>query len=619
MINSSSFIGRQIVRKLLIVAMLAGMATSLFSAAPSSGLVVSAQEVRADQFGISGNAFPWEDHWDAYSRELQASGAGWARVELRWEAIQPSRDEWRWTSTDQVIAAYDELGFQQMGLIAYSVEWASGGGGSGPVLGPPTDLDAWERYVRAVAERYGDRIDAWEIWNEPDVAMFWGGVEGGDPQLYFELLKRAHRAIKAVDPDATVLNGGVTGTRRGAAFLQTLLDLGAGQYLDALGIHGYFPEGTLDNDTFINQAWPDLRAVRERAGLRFWITEFGWTSGYVPGASAGSEAEQAVLIPKHAALLFNLGGVEKVFLFQFKDPGNRADYYGVMRTDGTPKPALTSWATLVNRLRGLRFERQVDVGNPSVMAMRFSGADRTVDVIWSRSGEHTIDFATGQREVTVWRGDGSSENRTVEQGQVPIQVGSAALAVGRPGPAPAAGGPARCQYFPETDRSLCDGFLDFWERYGGLMIFGYPVSHEVREDGRTVQYLERSKFEYHPESFGTDWAVVGELVGRTVTQGRAGEPAFLPLDNPQSDANCNAYVETGHKLCGKFRDHWRANGGLWMFGYPISEEFEEGGYVVQYFERARFEWHPDRAGTPFEVLLGRLGYDLFVQRYLGGG
>jgi hypothetical protein len=52
-----------------------------------------------------------------------------------------------------------------------------------------------------------------------------------------------------------------------------------------------------------------------------------------------------------------------------------------------------------------------------------------------------------------------------------------------------------------------------------------------------------------------------------------------------------------------------------MFGYPISEEFFEGGSVVQYFERARFEWHPENEGTPYVVLLGQLGREQYQRRY----
>ena len=72
------------------------------------------------------------------------------------------------------------------------------------------------------------------------------------------------------------------------------------------------------------------------------------------------------------------------------------------------------------------------------------------------------------------------------------------------------------------------------------------------------------------------------------------------------------YPETGHYLGWGFRDYWTANGGLPVFGYPLTEEFQQVSdtglfHNAQYFERQRFEWHPENAGTPYEVLLGRLG------------
>ena len=76
----------------------------------------------------------------------------------------------------------------------------------------------------------------------------------------------------------------------------------------------------------------------------------------------------------------------------------------------------------------------------------------------------------------------------------------------------------------------------------------------------------------------------------------------------------------GHNLGGVFRRYWDAHGGLFVNGYPISEERDEVSptdgktYRVQYFERARFEYHPEHAGTPSEVLLGLLGSQLLRER-----
>ncbi len=75
---------------------------------------------------------------------------------------------------------------------------------------------------------------------------------------------------------------------------------------------------------------------------------------------------------------------------------------------------------------------------------------------------------------------------------------------------------------------------------------------------------------------------------------------------------CELFTETGHNLCEPFGAFWHARGGLAAFGYPISEMHEQDGMLVQYFERARFEWHADLAGTEWEILLGLLGAEVLA-------
>src|ERR671922_1884937 len=74
------------------------------------------------------------------------------------------------------------------------------------------------------------------------------------------------------------------------------------------------------------------------------------------------------------------------------------------------------------------------------------------------------------------------------------------------------------------------------------------------------------------------------------------------------------FVETGHNVRGGFLAYFNRAGGLDQFGFPRTEEFVEDGLTVQYFQRARFEFHPEHAGTPYEVELGLLGDQLLRQR-----
>ncbi len=152
---------------------------------------------------------------------------------------------------------------------------------------------------------------------------------------------------------------------------------------------------------------------------------------------------------------------------------------------------------------------------------------------------------------------------------------------------------------------------EFWPIYGegGIRNFGYVITDPIRmADGRIIQYTERARFE-----LGADGqARIGEL-GRERVGSALGNPAFNPIPPfPDSPEGCRYFAETGHSLCFGFRYFWEHNGGEAVFGVPISEEFDEANpdtgvnYTVQYFTRARFEYHPE-APPEWRVQLGRLG------------
>ncbi|MCM8746988.1 polysaccharide deacetylase family protein [Thermomicrobium sp. CFH 73360] len=182
-------------------------------------------------------------------------------------------------------------------------------------------------------------------------------------------------------------------------------------------------------------------------------------------------------------------------------------------------------------------------------------------------------------------------------------------------PARASSGPP-VVYFSATGHHLAEPFLSFWRGHGGLRIFGYPISEAHEREGMLVQYFERARMEA-PRTCAavTDCPVQLTRVGALLSAERR-EPAFAPLvlDPSPPDTPLRRYFpETGHTLAYGFLRYWLRNGALTVFGYPISEEFREidpeTGYTftVQYFERARFEWHPEALGTLWEVQLGRLG------------
>lgn len=168
-------------------------------------------------------------------------------------------------------------------------------------------------------------------------------------------------------------------------------------------------------------------------------------------------------------------------------------------------------------------------------------------------------------------------------------------------------------YFPTTGHTVSDEFLNYWRHNGGMEIFGLPLSEVVTDPVTKLptQYFERAVFEWH-ENNPDGWKVLLRRLGADLTAGRAKEQAFQSIPDYQTPG-CGYFAETSHRICAGFKAYWEANGGVPVFGYPLSEEFTERNadtgqtYIVQYFERARFEYHPEYKGTKYEVLLGRLG------------
>ena len=182
-----------------------------------------------------------------------------------------------------------------------------------------------------------------------------------------------------------------------------------------------------------------------------------------------------------------------------------------------------------------------------------------------------------------------------------------------------------CVTFKETGKNMCGRFARYWNEHGGLAQQGYPIANEMQEksdtDGKTytVQYFERAVFEYHPENVGKPSEVLLSLLGNFLYKQKY--PNGAPNQKPNTSAGSVLFKETGKRLGGKFLAYWNANGGLPQQGFPISDEFSEKSdldgktYTVQYFERAVFELHTEKAGTPFEVLLSQLGTFRYKQKY----
>lgn len=148
-------------------------------------------------------------------------------------------------------------------------------------------------------------------------------------------------------------------------------------------------------------------------------------------------------------------------------------------------------------------------------------------------------------------------------------------------------------YFSATGHNVVEPFASFFITHGGQARFGNPITEAFDDSltGLKVQYFQKARLEWHPGNPDPYKVQLG-LLGQAL---KSPEAPLAVTDIPSpSDPGCQYFLETGHKTCFRFLEYWRANGGLDLFGYPIARPGIEGGRMVQYFQRARLEWHPEQ-------------------------
>ena len=181
--------------------------------------------------------------------------------------------------------------------------------------------------------------------------------------------------------------------------------------------------------------------------------------------------------------------------------------------------------------------------------------------------------------------------------------------------------PYEAEYYEQTGHSAVNSFQEFWHRTpNALFVLGFPISQPFIEESFTepgtyyrVQYFERAVLEEHPENYGSQYYILGRLMGNKIIDGRQNEAPFQAVGDPGDGTFDAATSHTLRDGPAPFRSFWNKNGGLSVFGRPTSEQFQEVNqadgktYWVQYFERQRMEWHPAETNPRYKILLGLLG------------
>ncbi len=436
-------------------------------------------------------------------------------------------------------------------------------------------------YVDAIVSAFAtdDRVLAWDLHNEPDQYESW---RDNDKQREFiAWMATVEGEIRRLDANHPITvgmsqyDGLFTADDTGPPYPdEAARGLAPADLSDFLSFHSY-NAGNID--------W-QIKYIKLHSDKPIVLQETGWPTGPACTGPVYTESQQELLykLMVEGANGEDIAGVMNWQLWDLP-PGISLgsgkelfeDYYGLLRRDGSWKPAM-------------------------------------------------LLFRDG------WPGAGTSAGAP----SLPSRTESN-LPLTRQSPTPTPTDPNWIPplYVPETGHYLNGLFQSYWKSFGGVEIFGYPLTEQRLEGNYWVQYFERARFEYHPEYAKTipDWDKLDNQtklkfqiqltrLGADRIDARTGGEGYSPVDPQTLPKDAVYFPETGQAISGPIGEYWQAHNGLINFGYPLSGQVVEISqadgkpYTVQYFERTRFELHPENAGTPYEVELGLMGKELLASK-----
>ncbi|HEV7481975.1 MAG TPA: hypothetical protein VGO13_02625 [Solirubrobacterales bacterium] len=324
----------------------------------SSGSSVRAAPalLRSDYFGMNAQyvfKLPPEQ-WDRQLAAIAATGVGVVREDAFWSRAErraPSRGahSYDWHSADAIATALARNGLRWYPILDYSTPWAGTLGGARGWKSAPIDPDEFAAYAAAFAARYGSGGSFWtanpslpalpvqtyEIWNEPNLTDFWTDTSGAASR-YGDLLAATAPAIRAADPDGSVVVGGLSPT----GLIDFLNGVEARQpgliaEMDAVAFHPY---GT----TFANTG-ARVRVLREwldqhgAATLPIEVTETGWATPPLPEADRATRMANLV-----RGLTQSSCGITRIIPYTWmtfeSEESNPEEWFGIAHEDGSLKP-----------------------------------------------------------------------------------------------------------------------------------------------------------------------------------------------------------------------------------------------------------------------------------------
>ena len=219
---------------------------------------------------------------------LQQAGFRWVRQRFPWGAIESSPGEYDWDRWDRIVESVTGQGLELVAVLDTSPLWARAEADAGNALAPPVDTRGFGDFVTAFATRFGELIDYYQIWDEPNIAPHWGAGEI-DPVAYVRLLREGSIRVRAADSNATVLLAALAPNVEAGgenlsdvAFLDAVYRVGAAEWFDLVAAQLYtfdLPVGIQPDAGQLN--WRRVELLRDvmishgDEGTAIWAVSFG--------------------------------------------------------------------------------------------------------------------------------------------------------------------------------------------------------------------------------------------------------------------------------------------------------------------------------------------------------
>lgn len=262
----------------------------------------------------------------------------------------------------------------------------------------PGDLNIAVTHLHKIWNTFGKHSwGAFEIWNEPDI--FFGKDLPGDHYLSYV------KAVAHAYPDNIPLVGGVLASAGNWIFMNSCVENGLMDYVDAVSFHTYGPPASIIPQM---QSMRDWVAAGGRPGLPIWLTEAGrpWTTGTDrPNLPECMISARAITMQ---AIMARACGVEKFFAFLYVFYGEPGKNYGMNCKHNTPLRSLAAYFFAAQALANSEYVGDLPQEDNSVVAKVFRRGDDAIVVYDTGGIQQNKDILLAEGSVAAYGIDGRS-------------------------------------------------------------------------------------------------------------------------------------------------------------------------------------------------------------------